>query len=244
MTAPAGTSAATAHPAQRLLAAGARRHAGPGFDLYELPGFLAPDDCAWLIAAIDSDRSPSAIFANRRDPDSAFRTSETCWMNHDDPHIARLYEAICGALGLDPSHGERMQGQRYEAGQYFRPHCDGFDPSMPYWPMEQRRGGQRSWTAMIYLDTPTAGGDTHFPLAGIRIAPAAGTLLAWDNRGAHGAPNPSSLHEGCPVEAGTKHIVTQWFRVGPCRKPGLVPALKRAAFRVLGRLRRKSPARA
>jgi prolyl 4-hydroxylase len=27
-----------------------------------------------------------------------------------------------------------------------------------------------------------------------------------------GSPNPWTLHEGAPVECGTKYIVTKWFR--------------------------------
>ena len=225
-----------ADTAERLPAAGARRHGGDAFVLYELPGFLTEAECNWLIAAIDRSRAPSPIFANRPDPDPDFRTSETCWMDHGQPRVARLYQALCDLLGIDPAHGERMQGQRYAPGQHFRPHRDAFDPAQPYWPMEQERGGQRTWTAMIFLDSPD-GGETHFPMTGLRLPPTAGTLLAWNNLQPDGAPNPLALHEGCPVQAGTKHVVTQWFRERPCRKPGLVAALKRGAFRLLGRLR-------
>ena len=51
-------------------------------------------------------------------------------------------------------------------------------------------------------------------LAGIRVAPKPGLLLAWNNMKPDGAANPGTLHEGMPVVAGTKYIVTKWFREG------------------------------
>ncbi|MGH6781513.1 MAG: 2OG-Fe(II) oxygenase, partial [Sphingomonadaceae bacterium] len=81
-----------------------------------------------------------------------------------------------------------------------------------YWPEMEARGGQRSWTAMIYLNVSEGGGETVFPAAGVTIAPHAGLLLAWNNMGADGAPNLLTLHAGQPVTAGTKYIVTKWFR--------------------------------
>ena len=39
----------------------------------------------------------------------------------------------------------------------------------------QKQGGQRTWTAMIYLNDVAEGGATWFPTAGIRVAPRAGS---------------------------------------------------------------------
>jgi GMP synthase-like glutamine amidotransferase len=180
----------------------ARVHRGEGLNLYELPRFLDPTECAWLIACIDRQRAPSPIFLNKPDPDPEFRTSETCWMDHSDPRVTALYDRISRFFGLDVAHAEAMQGQRYAPGQRFKPHYDYFDTSKPYWEEEKRRGGQRSWTAMLFLDEPEGGGETNFPLAGVTIAPQAGTLLAWDNMDSTGQPNPQTLHEGRPVEGG------------------------------------------
>jgi prolyl 4-hydroxylase len=37
-------------------------------------------------------------------------------------------------------------------------------------------------------------------------------LVLWNNMDEIGAPNEQTLHEGVPVTAGTKYIVTKWFR--------------------------------
>jgi prolyl 4-hydroxylase len=182
-------------------------------DLFVYRGFLAPSDCAALIQRIDAHRQPSKILADHPDPE--FRTSETCNLDPDDPLTRRVEARIGTLMGIDPAHGETIQGQRYAPGQQFKPHHDFFHTSEPYWPQQERIGGQRTWTAMIFLNAPEAGGHTNFPKAKVKIAPKAGNLLAWNNLDACGEPNDNSLHQGMPVEAGTKYIITKWYRERP-----------------------------
>ena len=113
---------------------------------------------------------------------------------------------------MDRVHGEPLQGQRYEQGQRFREHADFFYVDQPYWAEYEPHGGQRTWTAMIYLNEPEAGGATRFKLLDFAIAPRLGRILIWNNMALDGSPNPWTLHEGMPVEAGTKYIVTKWYR--------------------------------
>ena len=113
---------------------------------------------------------------------------------------------------MEPRFGETIQGQRYAVGQQFRAYHDYFAEHMPYFAEMEQVGGQRTWTAMIYLNEVEEGGATWFPRAGVRVRPQRGLLLAWDNMARDGAPNVQTLHEGTPVTAGTKYIVTKWFR--------------------------------
>jgi prolyl 4-hydroxylase len=118
-------------------------------------------------------------------------------------------------MGIDEAHGETIQGQRYAVGQRFKCHHDFFYTSEPYWPEQERTGGQRTWTVMVFLNEPQAGGQTEFPKAKVKISPKAGNLLAWNNLDALGEPNELSLHQGLPVEAGLKYIITKWYRERP-----------------------------
>ena len=43
----------------------------------------------------------------------------------------------------------------------------------------------------------------------------AGNLLVWNNLDAIGEPNHYSLHQGMPVTAGGKYIITKWHRERP-----------------------------
>jgi prolyl 4-hydroxylase len=198
----------------RLLATpGIIKVPAPDLDLFVARGFLPGEDCAALMRRIDADRAPSKILAD--DPDPEFRTSETCNLNPAEPLTKRVEARISTLMGIEPAHGETIQGQRYAPGQQFKPHHDFFYTSEPYWPEQERVGGQRTWTVMIFLNEPEAGGHTNFPKAKVKIAPKAGNLLAWNNLDAHGEPNEMSLHQGSPVEAGTKYIITKWYRERP-----------------------------
>ena len=64
----------------------------------------------------------------------------------------------------------------------------------------------------MYLNDVEAGGETEFPLAGVRIAPVAGRAVVFDNLLADGRPDPESLHAGLPVARGEKWLATLWLR--------------------------------
>ncbi len=193
-------------------APGVVRVAGLGLDLYVRQNFLTPHECGALIALIDADRQPSAILTSRDDEDRDFRTSESCNLDRWDPFIVGIDERICGLLGLSLRQGETLQGQRYAVGQQFKAHYDYFQTGEAYWQTERKRGGQRAWTAMIYLDEPAGGGETWFSTAGLKVTPRTGMLLAWNNHDADGNPSGATLHASLPVTAGVKNIVTKWFR--------------------------------
>ena len=67
---------------------------------------------------------------------------------------------------------------------------------------------------MVYLNAVEAGGETEFPELDLKIAPEAGMLVMWDNMDRKGCPNRATRHAALPVEAGTKYVVTQWYRQG------------------------------
>jgi prolyl 4-hydroxylase len=179
-------------------------------DIFIVRDFLGPDECDKLIAMIDVARIPSQLLAPAADPE--FRTSESCNLDPTNAFVRSIEARLTGLLGIDPFFGETIQGQRYAVGQQFKPHHDFFYPDQPYWEDMQKSGGQRTWTAMIFLNEPEGGGETAFPKAAVKVSPRTGNLLAWNNLDAIGEPNGYSLHQGLPVTAGLKYIVTKWHR--------------------------------
>lgn len=179
-------------------------------EIYAVADFLDAGECARMIALVDAVACPSALYEAPGHGD--YRTSWSGNVDVTDPFVRMVTRRIDDLLGIDPAWGESIQGQRYQPGQEFRGHCDWFDPTQPYWREQERRAGQRSWTAMIYLNDVEAGGVTEFPLAGVTIPPQRGTLLTWNNARPDGSGNRDTLHAALPVEAGTKHIVTRWYR--------------------------------
>ena len=143
-------------PAERLAnASGVQRVPTRDLELFIVRNFLDPATCAALIERIDARRRPSTI------ADDAgivnFRTSETCDLDSADPLVGEVERKIGELLGLPLDCGEPLQGQRYAPGQEFRPHTDTFNPGGYDYLVHTERGGQRSWTAMIYLNEPAAG---------------------------------------------------------------------------------------
>ena len=172
--------------------------------------FLTPGQCDHVIRLIDANRRPSTLLSDRED--YGFRTSESCDMDRYSPDVAPIDSSIADLMGIPPQRGETMQGQRYAPGQHFRAHHDFFHENQSYWPKMKAAGGQRTWTAMIFLNDVEEGGATWFPQAGLRVAPRRGLLLAWNNMDEDGSPNMLTLHEGMPVVKGVKYIITKWFR--------------------------------
>ena len=182
-------------------------------EAYVVPDFVTREECDALMALIDAGRAPSGLLAPT--PDTEFRTSESCNLDPADPVVAGLEARINALMGIEPHFAETVQGQRYAVGQQFKPHHDFFHTNQSYWKVQEKIGGQRTWTVMAFLNKPEAGGQTQFPKAGIRITPAPGYLLIWNNMDVAGEPNDFSLHQGCPVEAGVKYVVTKWYRERP-----------------------------
>ncbi|MEX0341368.1 MAG: prolyl hydroxylase family protein [Erythrobacter sp.] len=181
-------------------------------DLFLLRGFLTARQCRKLTAVIDSRIQPSVLFSDRVAPSG--RTSSTHFFRDDMPETRALARKIGAVTGIAPVHAEPLQGQRYREGEEYRHHRDHLRPESAHWHKESRRGGQRSWTAMVYLNAVEAGGETEFPELDLRIAPEPGMLVLWDNMDRKGRPNRATRHAALPVAAGTKYVVTQWYRQG------------------------------
>ncbi len=181
-------------------------------DMFLMRGFLPAQQCRELIAIIDSRIQPSVLFSEKVAPRG--RTSSTHFFAQGLPETEKLAARIGEVTGLDRRHAEPLQGQRYRKGEEYRHHRDHFRLDRPHWQVERRRGGQRSWTAMVYLNEVEAGGETEFPELDLKIAPEAGMLVMWDNMDRKGRPNRATRHAALPVETGTKYVVTQWYRQG------------------------------
>ncbi|RYY28351.1 MAG: 2OG-Fe(II) oxygenase [Sphingomonadales bacterium] len=182
----------------------------PRIDMFAVPAFIAPAECTELVALIDSDVKPSTSL--RVQTGEKTRTSSTCKLPSEHQLVAAIDQRIADLLGLDPGHAETLQGQRYEPGQQFRTHNDYFASGQSFSEAIANEGGQRTWTAMAYLNRTEKGGATNFPMVPVAIPPTPGVLLVWNNMDKNGQSNPYSHHAGTVVEAGRKYVLTKWFR--------------------------------
>ncbi len=179
-------------------------------EIYAFGDFLSAAECQRLCTMIDSVAKPSTL--HEQDYSSGFRTSYSGDLDRSDSFVMGISRRIDDLLGIDPVCGEPIQGQRYLPGQQFKPHNDWFYTSEKYWELERKRGGQRSWTAMAFLNEVEEGGETHFTEVGIKLEPKPGVLLVWNNALPDGTPNEGTLHAGTPVLKGAKYVITKWYR--------------------------------
>ena len=179
-------------------------------DLYAIGDFLSIAECERLCAMIDDVAKPSSL--HEIGYESGFRTSYSGDLDPEDNFVRSISRRIDDLLGLPSEVGEALQGQRYLPGQQFKPHNDWFYTTEKYWTLERKRGGQRSWTAMAYLNEVEEGGGTHFTEIGINIEPKPGVLLVWNNSKPDGSPNLETMHAGTPVVSGSKYVITKWYR--------------------------------
>ena len=167
-------------------------------------------ECRQLIAMIDRTAVPSEVLSHGEI--EQWRTSSSGNVDPYDPFIQKIEEKIDALLGLPHEWGETMQGQRYEAGQQFKYHLDLFWTKADYWKAEAKRGGQRTITAMAYLNDVEEGGATEFTQIGLATVPRRGALLIWNNNLPNGMPNEDTMHAGAPVVKGVKYVLTKWYR--------------------------------
>ena len=196
----------------------ARLEADPGVykiptdkaEIFAVGSFLSGEECAKLVQRIDAVARPSELHETAYI--AKFRTSYTGYFDAGDAFVRSISRRIDDLLGMPTKCGETIQGQRYLPGQEFKPHNDWFYTDQEYWKVERKRGGQRSWTAMAFLNEVEEGGHTHFTEVGASIEPKPGVLMIWNNAKPDGTPNLDTLHAGTPVIKGQKYVLTKWYR--------------------------------
>ena len=177
-------------------------------EMWVLDDFLTTAECKVLIENIHTDMKPSGI--DIPNPPKDVRTSKTNFSISETSAFGEHLEwRFCDLLGLDPRHAETMQGCHYEIGQEYKEHPDFFDPATSTC---IGKYGQRSYTAMVYLNDVEEGGETVFPKCDISFKPKRGTAVVWNNLNLDGSVNHNSVHRANPVLKGTKTIITKWFR--------------------------------
>jgi prolyl 4-hydroxylase len=184
----------------------------PNVELYTLDDFLSPKECARLVALIGHHLHPSTLTFDPKD--SAFRTSQSCYLCHLKSPVAVSIDAkICKTLGIRVEYSEGIQAQRYDVGQQFKPHWDYFQPDTDVYRRLAGVRGNRTWSFMVYLNDGMEGGATRFTRIDHAVQPKAGMALFWNNLKPDGSINEFTMHCGEPVISGHKIVITKWFRI-------------------------------
>lgn len=176
------------------------------YGIHTIEDFFTDDECRHYIEFTENQGYDAATVSGPDGPSLAPGIRNNDRVILDDHELAtQLWNRACQyvpkyvqsheAIGLN----ERFRFYRYDPGQFFHYHSDGF---------HRRENGERSrLTFMVYLNDDFEGGETIFDYA--RIEPKAGMALVF----MHGLP-----HEGAEVLAGRKYVLRTdvMFAAEPC----------------------------
>lgn len=145
---------------------------------------------------------------------SSGRNCRVTWLAHDhDPVVRTIVDSMATVAGLDSHLAEQLQVIRYAEGGEYKPHFDSYDLNTEAGRRCTADRGQRTHTAMVYLNDSFIGGATRFPKLGLEVQPLCGAVLTFHNCQVGSLTrHEKSLHAGAPVERGEKWVATLWFR--------------------------------
>lgn len=198
------TNALEARPVEKATVCDA-----PKIDLMKR-AFNAPL-CEYIIARSAPLLAPSTLIDPRdgQSKEDPYRSSLTATIgpaDHDLTMIA-FNHRIAQLAGEPYSTGEFLSVLQYRQGEEYRPHFDwlgaGGDLDLH---------GQRTRTALVYLNDGYEGGETEFLTPGLSIKGQRGDLLTFANVDESGGHDMTSRHAGTPITRGTKWLASKWYR--------------------------------
>jgi prolyl 4-hydroxylase len=177
--------------------------------VYWVHELFSPAECQALVELATPFLNASVVVdpatgQMRADP---IRTSEAAmfpWID-ETPFIHALNRRIAAASGTTVEQGEPLQVLRYSPGQEYRSHSDALTNA----------DNQRIMTALVYLNDGFEGGETNFPVPGLKLKGRIGDALFFRNVDAVGRPDTRATHAGLPVTNGQKWLASRWIRERP-----------------------------
>lgn len=143
-----------------------------------------------------------------------YRIGDGTWISSDkkEPVVERFRHMVAGITGLPYENQETPHFVRYGIGGKYDAHQDYFHPGTSYYEDHIKRGGQRVFSVILYLNDGFKGGETEFPNLKFSVTPVAGKIFAWRNMTPDGQLFVDSRHAGLPVTEGVKYILISWVR--------------------------------
>jgi len=181
-----------------------------------IDGFLSAAACDWIVARAAPHLTAAKVYG----PDGAAsgagssRTNSAFEFGFGDLDVVLVMARakIAAAIGAPLGALEPPQVLSYEVGQSFHRHHDFLDPALPGHAADIARHGQRAVTFLTYLNANFEGGETDFPLLGLRHKGGRGDALYFANLDAAGVGDRRTVHEGRAPTAGRKWLLSQWIR--------------------------------
>ena len=142
------------------------------------------------------------------------RTNSDCHLilPYSDLLLALVRARISALIRMPVPFFETPTILHYKPGETFSAHHDYLDDREAGFAQEIAQNGQRVLTFLLYLNDGFAGGETEFPLVGIRCKGNKGDALCFWNVLPDGSPDRQTMHAGLPPTSGEKWLLSQWVR--------------------------------
>ena len=175
--------------------------------------FVSRDTCDNLIKLGKPKLKPSTTLEPVTDN---YRTSSNTFLHYNRglSAVDEVAALVTDIINFPLVNCEGMQIVHYNSGEFYKPHHDYFYSQASYWDKEIARGGQRVWTAFLYLNDVNQGGTTNFPNINFEVKPKAGRMVLWLNMLGKEL-NVDSYHEAKPPIACEKWGANIWVREKP-----------------------------
>ena len=184
--------------------------------------FLSAAECEAIIAAGRGRMQRATVIdARGKGVERDGRTNSHCELPLNEcPEVLPMLMKIGIVLRMPLQHAEPPTLLHYSTAQEFKPHFDGIaldfagDGAKRF----EQSGGQRLFSAMVYLNDVEEGGGTTFPALEIAVSPRPGRLLIFANTMAGMRERAElSIHAGEPVTAGEKWAAVTFWRERPAQ---------------------------
>jgi hypothetical protein len=198
-------------PAARLICDSPQVLTVEGLVSAEICDFIVAQSESRLVRAeVHDPKTGLTIMGSTRTNRTAnFGLGETCLLN------LLIQVRIAAVIGAPLVMLEAFAVLNYRPGEEASEHVDYLDPAVPAYAEDIARVGQRVATALVYLNDDYEGGETDFPVLGLRRRGRKGDVLIFHSVDASGAPDPRTLHAGRPPTRGEKWVLSQFIRDKP-----------------------------
>ena len=140
--------------------------------IYVIEDFISDAECDHFVKASDSKLERAKTIGGKDGIYHENRTGSNCWLPHSHSSVTQeVGQRIADLVGFPLKNAESYQIVYYTGGTQYNDHHDAFNDETEEGRKHLKRGGQRIYTAIAYLNDVEEGGATEFRDLNISVAP-------------------------------------------------------------------------
>lgn len=176
--------------------------------VFTIDNFLTKEECELIITRAKDNMVRAQVGTGDDAKVSPIRTGSAYFLKYlDDPELFQIFKKISMILNKPGRNFDQFfQVISYAIGEEYKAHLD---PS----PERNKLEGikHRKFTSLFYLTDVEEGGETEFTRLKVRIKPATGRMIYFENYDKEGKINDDSMHRSIPVKKGEKWAFNLWY---------------------------------